>query len=403
MKKNRKAKRSFELFIFDFPLQIYLALNKNRTRDLRRSCCVFSGITGVIVNALLAGVKFTVAVLSGSVAVAADAVNNLADAASSLVTVIGFKLAGKPADEEHPFGHGRVEYIAGIIVSVIIIATGLSFLKESVVRIFSPGSVEADPLTLLLLAAAIVCKLWLGGFFFMAGKKTDAPALRAAGIDSLSDCGVTLLVLVSMFVGRYTHFPVDGVAGSVVAVLVIVSGGKVLKEIADPLIGTRPKKEMVEELVARLISCPGIRGVHDCIIHNYGPELYFATAHAEVDCKGTLVEMHDILENAEVEIAKNMPVRLVLHCDPFTVDDPAALFWRRQLENAASALDERFKIYDFRYFCGEDAVPDISFHLLVNRSDLIRKQEIIQKIRENLPQDEEKPLNLDICFVTAYV
>ena len=390
------------MILFDWPLRLFLSFRRKKGGDLRRACGVFAGWVGVIVNIMLAALKFAIAAWSGSVALAVDAANNLSDAASGGVTVAGFILAGKPADEEHPFGHGRVEYIAGIIVSVIIIAVGLNFFKESMIRIFRPGEVLFDWRTAALLLPAVFFKLWLGGFFYSAGKKTDSPSLKAAAIDSFSDLGVTAIVLISMAAGKFTTFPVDGIAGVIVSVFVLLAGIKVLKEIADPLIGSKPEQDMVDELVSCLLECEGIRGVHDCIIHSYGPELYFATAHAEVDRNGDLVATHDILEHAEVAVAKKMPVTLVLHCDPFNVSEPVALYWRRQLENAANAIDERFKIYDFRYDCTPGSSPCLRFHLLVNRSDLKCKKDII-KFLEDRVKSSDPGVSIEVDFVNAYV
>ena len=387
---------------FDWPLRLFTA--KHDPADIasvRNASGVCAGWTGVAVNALLAGLKFAVAVYTGSVAIAVDAVNNLSDAGSGVVTAIGFKIAGMPADDEHPFGHGRMEYIAGLIVAVIVIAVGLNFLKESFVKIFDPSEVRIDLFAGAFLLFAIFGKFWLFGFFRAVGDKTGSPAIKAAALDSLSDLGVTSLVLISMFAGQYTRFPVDGAAGCLVAVCVIIAGVKVLREIVHPLIGARPEQELVEDLTGRLLQCPGICGVHDCIIHNYGPGLYFATAHAEVDCRNDVVTAHDLLENAEVEIARSMSIVLVLHCDPFNVDDPVVLFWRRQLENAVSELDDRFKIYDFR-FSADSGRPDIRFHLLVSRNDMACQNEITRHLEQILHRIDPQA-TLGINFVNAYV
>ena len=387
---------------FDWPLRICTAENGGQdTAGLRRSWGICAGWTGVCVNAFLAVLKFAVAVYTGSVAIAVDAVNNLSDAGSGVVTAIGFKIAGMPADDEHPFGHGRVEYIAGLIVAVIVIAVGLNFLKESVVKIFNPSDVRMDWIAGGFLLLAIFCKFWLFGFFRTVGQKTESPAIKAAALDSLSDLGVTSLVLISMFAGKFTSFPVDGVAGCLVAVCVIVAGVKVLREIADPLIGIRPDQSVVQELTRRLLECPGICGVHDCIIHNYGPGLSFATAHAEVDSRSDVVAVHDMLENAEVEVAKSMSMVLVLHCDPFNVDDPTVISWRRCLENAVSRIDDRFKIYDFR-FAMEEGVPFIRFHLLVSRKDMAEQENITRQLERILHRIDPRAV-LEISFINAYV
>ena len=391
------------MIIFDWPLRIltYVCRKKN-IRNLRLAGGMLSGWVSIAVNLLLCTAKFAVAIFSGSVAVAVDAVNNLSDAGSGVVTLIGFKLAAKPADEEHPFGHGRMEYISGLIAAIIIIAAGLNFLKESIGRIFSPAPVEITLNGALVLCGAILFKFWLAGFFHAVAKKTGSPAIRAQAIDSLSDLCITGAVLLSLLAGHFWDLHADGYAGTVVAILVVIAGIKLLREIIDPLLGTRPQKELVENLIRILKNCPGICGVHDCIIHSYGADLYFATAHAEVSKEGDLVSMHDLLEHAEVEVAKHLPVCLVLHCDPFNIEDPTVIFWRRQLENAVSALDERFKIYDFRCDIRQNDSPRIRFHLLVNRKDMARKKEISRHLETLLRRTDPKVL-LDIEFVNAYV
>ena len=205
---------------FDWPLRIFLAFcSREKKSSLRRFCGIFAGWIGVGINVLLAIVKFLAAFYAGSVAVAVDAVNNLSDAGSGVVTVFGFKIAGKPADDEHPFGHGRVEYIAGLIVSVIIIAVGLNFLKESIEKCIDPAPVRLNTLTAVLLGSAVVFKFWLFGFFRAVGRKTDAPALKAAAMDSLSDAGITLGILLAIWAGQYTGFAVDGIVGCLVALM----------------------------------------------------------------------------------------------------------------------------------------------------------------------------------------
>ena len=389
--------------IFDWPLRLVLGKNSNLDEcEKRRVCGVCAGWTGTAVNALLALIKFSVAFYTGSVAIAVDAVNNLSEAGSGVVTAIGFKIAGMPADDEHPFGHGRVEYIAGLIVSVIVIAVGLNFFKESFVRIFNHSEVRMNWFAGAFLVFAIASKFWLFGFYRAAGEMTRSPAVKAAALDSLSDLIVTSLVLVAVVCGLFTDFPVDGIAGCIVAVCVVVAGIKVLREIADPLIGVRPGEEVVERLVGKLLECPGICGVHDCIIHNYGPGLYFATAHAEVDSRCGIVEAHDLLEHAEAEVGKSMSMVLVLHCDPFAADDPTILHWRRRLENAVAEMDERFKIYDFRFDGKDGKNPDIQFHLLVSRNDMDRQTEIVRSLEDSLG-DAGLKASLKVTLVNAYV
>jgi len=328
---------------------------------------IFSGYVGLAVNVFLAGLKFTVGLLSGSVAVAADAVNNLSDAGSSIVTVCGFKLAAKPADREHPFGHGRFEYVAGVVVAVVIVAMGLNFLVESVQRVVHPREVRMSPVLTALFAGTLLCKAWLFFFYRGIGKRIDSHTIKAMAFDSLSDMAGTSVVLLAVLAERFTAFPVDGGAGVMAALLVLYGGGKILRETISPLLGEPPGPELVEELRSRLLKCRGIRGVHDIIMHNYGPNRYFATAHAEVNLDADILAVHDMLESAEVEIGKHMPVHLLLHCDPCSPSDPEARAWLGQVENAVADLNPLFKVYEFKLKHDEEGLL-LEFHLLVPRS-----------------------------------
>lgn len=363
---------------------------------------MLSGGAGVAVNVLLFAVKIWIGTFSGSIAVCADAVNNLSDAGSSLVTLFGFKLASKPPDNDHPFGHGRLEYIAGLIVAVLIVAAGLNFLKESVWRIFRPGELKVENLMLYLILGSMLLKVWLFFFYRRIGKLIRSETVLAAAFDSLSDLAVTAVVAAALFAERYTSFPVDGCAGTLVAALITVGGCNVLRRTVSPLLGELPDGEMVKRLRDCLLKCPGICGVHDIIIHSYGSNLYFATAHAEVKRDGDLLAMHDILEAAEVEVGKTMPVKLVLHCDPYDTEDERVKLWRSRCENAVSAFDCKFKMYDFRLIEEEGKPREVHFHLLIPRDYALGGDEIRETLRKKVREyDPEIVLNIE--FVNAYV
>ena len=362
---------------------------------------IFSGYVGIIVNSLLFLLKFTVGILSGSIAIAADAINNLSDAGSGIVTVFGFKLSAKPADSGHPFGHGRIEYVAGVIVSIIIIAVGLDFLKESVIRIFSPAGVKLDKVLICLVAGSLLFKAWLFFFYRHIGKKINSDTVLAASFDSLSDLICTSVVIFAAVASKYTKFPVDGCAGMIVALLVLSGGIKVLRDTSNPLLGEPPGDELVEELQTRLLRCPGIKGVHDIIMHNYGPNQYFATAHAEVDMKENMLEVHDMLEHAEVEIGKNMPVHLLLHCDPCNPGDPEVKEWRVRMENVVAEFDPKFKLYDFR-LKKENKQLILTCHMLVPRNYHIDYAEIQKRLKDNMSKYPPSP-ELQIEFIHSFI
>ena len=377
--------------------------NSSQTSDphVRLAYGLLSGGVGIAVNLLLFAVKLTLGLLSGSIAVAADAVNNLSDAGSAIVTVVGFKLSAKPADNEHPFGHGRIEYVAGLVVAVFIIAVGLDFLKCSLERIFSPQPVAANSTVIVILAATLGVKSWLFFFYRAIAARIESTVIHAAAFDSLSDLLTTGLVLISLGLSRFTTFPVDGCAGLAVAGFVIFAGIGVLRDTINPLLGECPDRELVEEMRQRLLRCPEIRGIHDIIIHNYGPNRYFATAHAEVNRDCDPVYLHDALEAAEIEIARTMPIRLILHSDPFDTLDPEVKKWRARCEEIISRIDTQLKLYDFR-LTGEKDAPQFHFHLLVPRTYCMSHEQLTELIRRHLTEFTAAP-QLHIEFINTYV
>ena len=369
--------------------------------EVRLQYGIFCGWTGVAVNLLLFAIKLAAGIFSGSIAIAADAVNNLSDSGNSVVTILGFKVAAKPADSNHPFGHGRMEYIAGLVVSVVIIAIGLNFLKESVQRIIDPSEVKMSPLLICLVASTLIFKGWLFFFYRYIGRKIESKTIEAGAFDSLCDIVETAVVLGAVIAGGFCSFPVDGCAGVLAALLVLLGGTKILRETTNPLLGEAPKPEMVEELRSRLLQYPGIQGVHDIIIHNYGPNQYFATAHAEVDLNADILAVHDLLEKAQTEIAKYMPVHLLLHCDPCNAADPEIRQWRSRAEEAAGKVDPTLKIFDLRLRKNEDKHL-LEFQLLIPRGEVIDEAEIRRKFAEKLSVYPDLP-ELNILFTRSYV
>ena len=366
----------------------------------RKRIGVLCGIVGIAANAVICSVKLGLGLFAGSVALTADAMNNLSDAGASLVTLIGFKLAARPADDHHPFGHGRIEYIAGVVLAVLVLAVGLNFLKTSINRLIHPRTIEMATAGLVILFAAAAVKLWLFFFFRTVAKGLGSAVLKASALDSLSDVGVTLMVLLSLFAGRYTSFPVDGCAGVLVAALVLWGGIGVLKDTINPLLGEIPSPEMVQELRERILAQPQILGVHDIILHNYGPDRYFASAHAEVDAAVSPMTIHEVLEAAETDVAKHLPIRLVLHSDPFESSDPAVRIWRGRVEKWVGKLDPVLKVYDFRIV--SEAEPHLSFHLLIPRVFRLTPEEVreglLQELRRYAPT-----VVLEIRFVPRFV
>ena len=378
-------------------------IGNSLTPERRTRCGVVSGIVGIICNLLLAAVKITLAVISGSIAVAADAVNNLSDTASGVIAVAGFKLSSQPPDAEHPFGHGRTEYVAGLVVATMIIGLGITFLKDSVVAIFKPSENTFSTVVIIIFSATVLVKCWLFFFYRKVALLINSDVIRAAAYDSLSDCLGTMLAVAALIISRYTDFPVDGCAGVIIAAMILWAGGSVLRDTTSKLLGEPPSPEIVTRLRETILECPGIDGVHDIMIHNYGENSYYVTAHAEISSEGSRFSAHDILENAEVAVAKKLPVHLLLHGDPCSKDNPEVIYWRSRLENAVSALDSELKLYDFRLpGCVEGKVKTISFHLLIPHRYWMNENEIKDKLQEKIAV-YQSDIELEITFLKSFI
>ncbi|MBS1371037.1 MAG: cation transporter [Lentisphaeria bacterium] len=370
-------------------------------QHVREAYGVLGGAVGILCNLLLFAVKLSAGLLTGSIAVTADAVNNLSDAGSSVIALFGARLAAKPADDQHPFGHGRMEYVAGLVVAVIIIAVGLDFFKSSVERIIEPAEVRLSVLLFALAACSIPVKLWMFFFYRTLAKRIDSPVLRATAFDSLSDILTTSVVLISLYTSTLTAFPVDGIAGVLVAAMVVVGGVKVVRDTINPLLGEAPDPELVSKLLAKVLENPDICGIHDLMMHNYGPGRYFATAHAEVNSDADPVRIHDSLEDTERRVARALPVRLVLHCDPFEKDDPEYKKWRLAAVGAAHAFDARFQVYDFRVIRADGCLL-LRFDLLIPRDCPYKPAELREMFRKELGSSGE-PVKVVIRVEHAFI
>ncbi|MBE6390000.1 MAG: cation transporter [Lentisphaerae bacterium] len=369
----------------------------------RLRCGTAAGITGIVCNLLLMVIKVVLAVISGSISVAADAVNNLSDAGSGIIAVTGFRLSAAPPDAEHPFGHGRSEYVAALVTALLISGLGITFFKDSAVAIFRPGRITADTVTVVILAGTVGVKCWLFFFHRKVGKLINSDVLKAAAFDSLSDCLGTSVAVAAMICSRYTDFPVDGCAGLAVAAMILYAGFSVLKETVSKLLGEPPEKNMVEKLKNTILSCPGIDGVHDIMIHNYGENSYYVTAHAEISCDGDRFSAHDILENAEVAVGRTMPVHLLLHGDPYSKDDPEVIFWRSRMENETAGFDSELKLYDFKLVKEPDGkVTALAFHLLVPHRYAMSEAEILAALTGRMKK-YCSDITLDIRFLKSFI
>lgn len=311
-----------------------------------------AGIVGILSNLLLCIMKITIGLFSGSIAIVADGINNLADASSSIITLIGFKLAAAPEDEDHPYGHARIEYLTGLFVSIIIIIIGLQLLKTSVDKVLHPEPLVFSYSTVIILVAAIIIKLWQSGFNVSVGKKINSVALMATAADSRNDVISTTAVLVSLLLGEFAGLQIDGYMGCLVALFIIWSGYQLVRETTSPLLGEAPAHETVEAIMDIIRREPGILGVHDLMVHNYGPGKVFASVHIEVDADGDLMKSHDMIDNIERIVKETLRIQFVVHMDPVKVNDPLINKLHGIISDALTPLEGVESIHDFRIVPG---------------------------------------------------
>ncbi len=325
------------------------AYERNGDPASRLACGTAAGALGVALNILLFALKLAAGLLSGSIAVVADAFNNLSDAGSSVITLIGFRLSGKRADPTHPFGHGRIEYVAGLIVSMIVIVMGAELLKSSAEAIFAPQGTAFSALTAGILAFSVLVKGYMWGYNSLLARKLDSSAMKAAAADSLSDAVATGVVLAAMLIARMTNLNIDGWAGLAVSIFIIVSGVGAARDTVNPLLGMPPDPELVERIKREALSTPYIMGLHDLVVHDYGPGRRMITLHAEVPAEGDILLMHDEITALEQRLKRDLDCEAVIHMDPVVSGDRrAAALQCRVSELLAQAIDPRVRLHDFR-------------------------------------------------------
>ncbi len=328
--------------------------NYTQTEDatVRQRYGVLSGAVGIALNLLLFAGKLIAGILTGAISVTADAFNNLSDAASSVVTLAGFRLAGQKADAGHPFGHGRMEYVAGLAVSLLILLVGVELGKSSIQKILHPEETALTVLTAAILAVSILVKLWLGWFNSRLSSRIKSQALRATAVDSRSDAVATAAVLLGLVISRFSSLPLDGWVGLLVAVFILKSGVGAAKATLDPLLGQPPEPEEVAAIEELILSHPQVVGIHDLVIHDYGPGRRMMSVHAEVPASADLLEVHDVIDHIERELASRFHLEAVIHMDPIQLDDPAVTRLRELTARLAAEIDPAITIHDFRITAG---------------------------------------------------
>lgn len=377
-------------------------MEQNEQAKQRNDLGKRAGVVGIFVNLLLALGKLVIGMLTASVSIIADALNNLMDAASSIVTLIGFKMAEKPADEEHPFGHARSEYLAGLIVAMMIFVVGYELVLSSVRKIFQPEETEFSIAAALVLAGAIAVKLWLSAYYKKIGERISSATLLAASTDSRNDVIMTAAVFAAALTEHLTKWKIDGYIGLAVAIFIVYSGIALARETMSPLLGEGINEELKEILEDYILSCPKVVGCHDLIVHDYGPNHRFASIHVEMDKKEDPLVCHELIDDMEEECMKSHGVHLVIHYDPIVTDDPEAERLRQLVLMLLKVRDERLTIHDFRMVQGqghENLIFDVLLPL-----DLKGQEKSIQSALENaLNAIEPKTYYTKITFDTAYI
>jgi len=370
--------------------------------DVRRRCGSLAGGVGIGVNLLLFLLKLLAGFLTASIAVVADAFNNLSDAGTAIMTMVGFHLAGQEADEEHPFGHGRMEYLAGLIVALAILLVGFELFKSSVGKIFHPEPVTFSLLSSLILVTAVLLKLWLHGFYREIGRCIDSAALRASAADSLSDAVATAIVLVSGLTGAWLELPVDGWVGVLVAAFIFKAGWQAVKETLDPLLGRPMDPELAADIDRLVLDHPYILGIHDLVYHDYGPGRAMMSFHAEVPADGDLLAIHDVIDHIERELKQRNRIETVIHMDPI-VRDEKTLQLRQKVEELAKELGSTLTVHDFRITAGP-IHTNILFDVVVpygfSMTDSQVKKELSQRIRA-LSERYYPVIEVDRSFVQS--
>ena len=369
-----------------FLIKLFVKNNADVTDPaVRGRYASLAAFTGIVLNLLLFAGKLTAGLLAASVAVVADAFNNMSDAGSAVVTLIGFRLALKPVDKGHPLGHGRLEYIAGFIVDLLIILVGAELFKSSFEKILSPSRPSVSVLTYALLSAAILVKLWLFFFYRKIGKLIDSSAIRASAFDSLSDTAATALVLISALVSKFTGLAIDGWAGILVASFILFTGFKAAKETIDLLLGTPPKPEFIEEIRNFVKGYPEVAGIHDLIVHDYGPGRKFISFHAEVPADSDINYAHDVIDCVERDMNEKFGCIVTIHLDPIEMNDARVQEMKKLAEESAAEIDPAFTIHDFRMTSGGKHVNMI-FDLQVPSDSKMPTEEAAKRVAERISE-----------------
>ena len=371
--------------------------NYQDTKDasVRTSVGKLSGIVGILNNLFLFVIKFVIGTIVHSVSIQADGVNNLTDAGSNIISILSFHLANKPADKDHPFGHERTETIASLFVGILILVLGFETAKESISKVIHPGSIDFRIVSVIILIISIIVKFWMYTYNKKLSKTYDSSLLEATALDSISDVCGTTAVLVSTLLSPVLHFNLDGYMGIVVSGIILYGAYGLLRDMINSLIGEAPDPELVHNIVDRIMAHPAILGVHDMMLHNYGPNKIFASAHVEVDSSKDIFETHDHIDNIEREVKENMNIDLVLHMDPVKVNDPETELYRAKVVEAIHQIDPKWGFHDFRIVSGPTHVT-LVFDLVIPFEEKYTQEEIEAMLLKHIQSNKKIYLVLTI-------
>ena len=370
-----------------FLLDFFIKNNEDTKKpEVRKACGLLGGIVGIISNTLLCTIKIVAGVASNSIAIVADGINNLTDAASSVITILGFKLASIPEDEEHPYGHARIEYLAGLFISITIIVVGVQLFLSSINKIMYPQETEYTAITVAILVIAIAVKLWQSYFNINLGKRIDSLTLIATGVDSRNDVVSTVAILISVIISKLTDIQTDGWMGCAVALFIVWSGISLVRKTSSSLLGEAPPNELVENITNKILNTEGILGMHDIMVHNYGPGKIFASVHVEVPAEQDIMQSHDIIDNIEREISDELNISLIIHTDPIITDDPLLNRLKEIITEEVASIEGACDIHDFRIVTGPTHT-NIIFDMVRTPTCKLKESQLKEIVDKRLKQE----------------
>ncbi len=357
--------------------------DNTKSASVRTAYGNLAGAVGIVCNAFLFAAKLIVGTLSSSVSITADAINNLSDASSSVITLLGFKLSARPADNEHPYGHARIEYLAGLCVSVMILSIGIELAKTSIEKIMHPTDVTFSIISFAVLVLSIITKLWMSFFNRSLGKRISSSTLEATAADSRNDVITTSAVLIAALIAFFTGKNLDGIMGLAVALFILYSGIGIIRETLNPLLGAAPDEELVHSVAQKILSYPGVLGTHDLMVHDYGPGHRFASVHVEMDASANVITSHDIIDNIERDFRENENLNIVIHYDPILVGDAATGTEREKVKGIVRSISPKLSIHDFRMVPG-DTHTNLIFDVVCTHDLTLSADELKTEIQKRI-------------------